>query len=46
MEIRRHNSGRVIMDNLMMLVTTALEWSYAKAREGCESEDCPHRAAE
>jgi len=25
-------SGRVIMDNLMKLVTTALEWSYAEAQ--------------
>src|SRR5258708_32459178 len=27
------NSGRVIMDNLMKLVTTALEWSYAQGEK-------------
>src|SRR5258708_12862222 len=26
-------SGRVLMDHLMKLVTTALQWSYAKAEE-------------
>ena len=30
-------SGRVIMDHLMKLVTTALELSYAEARKECES---------
>ena len=33
MEIRRQHSGRVIMDNLMKLVTTALEWSYAEGEK-------------
>jgi hypothetical protein len=27
------NSGRVLMDHLMKLITTALEWSYAEAQK-------------
>jgi len=29
----QEHSGRVIMDNLMKLVTTALEWSYAQGEK-------------
>jgi len=35
-EFLQHNpqkSGRVIMDHLMKLITTALEWSYAEAQK-------------
>ena len=28
-----HKSGRVIMDHLMKLITTALEWSYAQGEK-------------
>jgi hypothetical protein len=31
-------SGRVLMDHLMKLVTTALQWSYAKAEEDVSPE--------
>src|SRR5258708_28027025 len=31
-------SGRVLMNHLMKLVTTALQWSYAKAEEDVSAE--------
>ena len=31
-------SGRVLMDHLMKLVTTALQWSYAKAEKDVSPE--------
>jgi len=32
-------SGRVLMDHLMKLVTTALKWSYAKAQDDVSAKD-------
>src|SRR6266487_3125617 len=38
-------SGRVLMDHLMKLITTALEWSYAEAQKDNDRHEEPPKVS-